>query len=59
MNTTNDKVEILLFKVQGVFQAQNLKEAERFKVCDGHNLKPPGVRQWEGAKVLSTKFKKQ
>ena len=31
MNTTNDKVELLLFKVQGVFQAQNLREAERCK----------------------------
>ena len=35
---TNDKVELLLFKVQRVFQAQNLREAETFKVCDGHNM---------------------
>ena len=31
-------MEILLFKVQGVFQAPNLREAERFKGCDGHNM---------------------
>ena len=34
----HDKVEILLFKVQRMFQAQNLREAERCKGYDGHNM---------------------